>query len=556
MTNTIIDLFRRDGDEDVLADPRAFSDWLGRQPKNDDLGLQEALIQLLEDMAARQPRVTPARVRAVHELDCLSMSLQTRLVQQYLHPALSDSVRQRLWHANEDMARWLSYTYETMFTALQAFFLATKARGVMPGVASRMFHYRGLQAKLGYFRYERWIPGRWKALHGLYAEAIEHNVARVPFSPDPLAGVDDRYSAEEEYLLILLLHRVNSGNLAASQVEAVGRFLRKCVHHLALAPAPLEGDGFWLDLGLGDGLLVAKPRNPENALLYLDVVPLAADVQRELAELQALVAGDGPDDVRTDAAARLALLRRLEPLLRPRATPIARRGERIPTDRSVSVAVGLAEIAAALHASRVESGRDSRHAKRRPAGGKRREHDEPEVDVIEYRSPDPAARAGWRMHDISESGCRLVSDAQEASRQRLSGILGIQEDGDDRWKVGIIRRLKKLAGGRVEAGVEIISLHSLLISPRPVHARDTGYSVDGIDVSAEGRGFDALYLPPSTGGRGDPLRSMLVPAIEYGDRRQLYIALGTTSYTVELSQTLERAKDWVWTRFTVLERAG
>jgi hypothetical protein len=554
MTNTIIDLFRRDGDEDVLADPRAFAAWLAQQRANDDLGLQESLVRLLEDMAARQPRVTPARVRAVHELDRQSSPVQDQLLRQYLHPTLSDTVRQRLWHANEDLARWLAYTYETMFGALQAFFLAAKARSVMPGVASRMFHYRGLHAKLGYFRYERWIPGRWKALHRMYADAVEHNVARVRFSPDPTAAADERHSAEEEYLLILLLHRVNNGNLAAPQVETVSSWLRGCAHLLALAPPPLEGDGFWLDLGLGDGLLVAKPRNPEGPLLYLDVAPVAAELAKGLAALDAIAAGGPTDEARRDAVTRLALLRRIEPLLRPHPAPVVRRGERIATDRGVSVAVGLAEIAAALHASRDEANRSRRDEKRRSAGGRRRERATPDVDVIEYRSADPAVRAGWRMYDVSESGCRLVSDAQEAPRQRLSGILGIQDEGDDRWKVGIIRRMKKLAGGRIEAGVEIIGVHSLLISPRPVHARDTGYSVDGIDVSAEGRGFDALYLPPSTGGRGDPLRSMLVPASEYEDRRQLYIALGGTSYTVELSQTLERTKDWVWTRFVVLER--
>jgi hypothetical protein len=507
-------------------------------------------------MAARQPRVTPARVRAVHELDRRSTPLQAQLLRQYLHPTLSDPVRQRLWHASEDLARWLAYTYETMFGGLQAFFLTPKARGLMPGVASRMFHYRGLQAKLGYFRYERWIPGRWKALHRLYAEAIEHKVARVPFSPDANAPAEHRHTAEEEYLLILLLHRVNNGNLAASQVEVVASWLRTYAHRLALAPPPLEGDGFWLDLGLGDGLLVTKPRNPEGPLLYLDIAPLLADMEKGLSELEALASADASEDARKESAARLALLRRIGPLLRPHATPIARRGERVPTDRGVSVAVGLAEIAAALHASREEIKKGARDDKRRGGRGHRSERGEPAVHVIEYGSGDPASRPGWRMHDVSDSGCRLVSDAQEASRQRLGGILGMQEDGDDRWKVGIIRRLKKLAGGRIEAGVEIIGLHSLLISPRPVRARDTGYSVDGIDVSTDARGFDALYLPPSTGGRGDPLRSMLVPASEYGDRRQLHIALGTTSYTVELSQTLERGKDWVWTRFAVLERAG
>src|SRR4051794_39381745 len=112
MANTILGLFRRDSDVDNLADVKSLDAWFAAQPENDDLGIEESMIRLLEDMGARHPRTTPARVRAVLELDRRSLPLQDRLLKQYLHPALSDLVRQRLWHANEDLARWFAYTYE------------------------------------------------------------------------------------------------------------------------------------------------------------------------------------------------------------------------------------------------------------------------------------------------------------------------------------------------------------------------------------------------------------------------------------------------------------
>ena len=174
-------------------------------------------------------------------------------------------------------------------------------------------------------------------------------------------------------------------------------------------------------------------------------------------------------------------------------------------------------------------------------------------DVIEYHSLD-APQPGWRMHDTSESGCRLVSQSHEAARQKLGGVLGIQDEADDRWKIGIVRRLKKLAGGRIELGIELIAVHSLLVSTKPVNVRDTGYSVDGIDASSGSRGFDALYLPPHSAGREAPQRSLLVPAAEYGEGRRLLLDLGSTAYTVEFALPLERSKDWVWTTFAVVSR--
>ncbi len=162
------------------------------------------------------------------------------------------------------------------------------------------------------------------------------------------------------------------------------------------------------------------------------------------------------------------------------------------------------------------------------------------------------------MHDTSDSGCRLVSVSSEAAAQNLGTILGVQEHGDSRWKIGIVRRLKKLAGGRTELGVEIVAHDSLLISPKPLVAmRDSGYSVNGKDVSFDAKGFDALYLPPSlTGGDGPgPRRSMLVPAVEYVERRRFFLNLGKTAYTVEFSTPIERGKEWVWTSFAVASKS-
>lgn len=559
MATTIIGLFRRDGEPDHLADRKALAAWLAEQPANDDLGLQEAMIRLLEDMGARHANASTARIRAVLELDRVSQPLQGRLLKQFLHPALSDLVRQRLWHANEDLARWFAYSFENFFTALGERRFPLNARSLLPGVASRMFHYRGAQAKQGLFRYERWIPGRWKGLHDAYAEAIEREVARTRYAPEPAAPPAERCSAEEEYIQILLLQRVNSGSFTPAQIEVVATWLRGCAHLLRLAPPPLEGDGFWLDLGLGDGLLTRKPQSPQGPVLYLDIAPLHAEMERGQVELAGLVESPPAGAPQTDAATRLALLQRIDPLLRPLAKPIERRGDRQPTDRPVSVAVGLSEIAAALHSTKSDSKTDGAGKRQRTGGADSGAaagagRSSPASAPIEYAGAALQGQSGWRMHDSSESGCCLVSNAQESARQRLGGILGIQDEGDDRWKIGIIRRLQKLAGGRIEAGVELIALHSFLIEPKPVSARDSGYSVDGIDVSAENGGFDALYLPPSSGGRVEPLRSMLVPAVEHSEGRRLSLIMGTTSYTVELAAPLERGKDWVWTRFGVISR--
>jgi hypothetical protein len=448
-----------------------------------------------------------------------------------------------------------------MFGGLQEFFLSSKAKALAPAVASRMFHYRGAQAKQGLFRYERWIPGRWKGLHDAYAEAVQRDVARVKYSVNPQGPPDQQFSAEEEYLQILLLQKVMTGNLTPAQVEAVASWLRGCAHALALSPPPLEGDGFWLDLGLGDGLLIRKPQSAQGPVLYLDIAPLHTEMEKTMAALDRLVSSAPMPQQKREAAAQLELLRRIDPLLHPNARPVERRGERVATDRAATVAVGLAEIAAALHSSRTEAQLIAASKRFRQEGSAEPSPGSPDlplkghsVEVIDYRSYEVTGQTGWWLHDTSDSGRCLVSNAQEAARQKLGGVLGIQEEGDNRWKIGIVRRMTKLSGGRIEMGVEIIALHSLLISPKPITEPESGDSVDAADVITDNRGFDALYLPPNSSGRSEPRRSMLVPASQYVERRRLFLRLGSTAYTVELSAPLEQAKDWVWTQFAVVSR--
>lgn len=557
MANTILGLFRTAGNEDPLADVKALALWMEKQPANDYLGIQEAMVRVLEDMGARQPRATPSRALAVLELDRISVPIQARLLKQFLQPSLSESVRQRMWHACDDLARWFAYTYENLFETLQDFFLSQKAKAQLPGVAARMFYYRGQQAKYGLFRYERWIPGKWMGLHGGYEAAQKRGIVRVLFAFVPDRPASEHYSAEQEYLQILLMQRVNTGNLSASQIEMAALSLRGWAHTLALTEPPLEGAGFWLDLGLGDGLLAKKPQSAQGTLLYLDIAPLQKEIGNGLVELSVQTQGVGAPAIQARTAERLALLQRVEQLWRPKAQPTERRGARVQADRPVHVAAGLVEIAAALHSTTPKG--EALHRRFRhgdpagiPSGRLPPTFRRADLDIFEYELENAS---GWHMQDTSESGCKLVSQSREAAQQTLGSLLGIQEEGDIRWKIGIVRRLKKYSGGQTELGVEILAENSLLIAPRPVASRDTGYSVDGVDVSAEGKGFDALYLPPMQCPGRAPRRSMVVPAWEYAEHRRLFLTFDDTAHTIEFTTALEQNKDWVCSAFDIVHEA-
>jgi hypothetical protein len=551
MATSILGLFGAGGKDDPLADAKALAAWMEKQPANDYVGLQEAMVRLLKDTNARQPKVTPNRVLAVLQLDRISTPIQARLLKHFLQPSLSDSVRQRLWHACDDLARWFAFTYENLFETLQENLLSQKATGQLPGVAARMFYYRGQQAKYGLFRYERWIPGKWTGLHAAYEAAAKHTFARVPFALFPDGRASENCSAEQEYLQILLMQRVNTGNLSALQIEMAALWLRAWVQALTLAEPPLEGDGFWLDLGLHDGLLTRKPQSARGALLYLDIAPLQEMIDDGSVELRIRMQRIGAPVIQAEAAERLALLQRLEQLWRPTAKPIERRGVRVHADRPVHVAAGLVEIAAALYSADPKNAASFHLIPNadsmvfadvlpRPKFGGA------DLGVIEFERKNVS---GWRIHDASESGCKVVSQVPEAAQQKLGGLLGIQDEGDTRWKIGIVRRLKIISREQTELGVEIIAKNCVLIAPKPLAAGDTGHGVDASDATVNGKGLDALYLPPMQSPGRPSLQSIIVPALEYAEHRRFFLNFENTAVTIELTTLIERTKDWVRSGF-------
>src|SRR6185369_5142934 len=107
--------------------------------------------------------------------------------------------------------------------------------------------------------------------------------------------------------------------------------------------------------------------------------------------------------------------------------------------------------------------------------------------------------AAWRIKDSSAGGWRLFAPAKDSGHLALHTLLAIKPPDADEAMLAIVRRLHKQAS-QFEVGVSLIGSRAI---PVTLHARrrvndDMSVLVDGIDVSAYGRRFAALYvLPPS-----------------------------------------------------------
>jgi hypothetical protein len=541
MANSLFGIFELANREDPLANRKSARVWFSRLPANDPVGTIEVLIQLLEGPISTQA-IELGRVQAVLELDRLISTMHEQLRAQYSLPSVSEEVRQRLWRVCDRLARAFTQFYENACRALGPSSDSDRVRIAMHGAFTRLFFYICVQARHGLFRYERWIPGRWLMLHQAYSEACRLGVVAEPYVLEPAAAID-ALSPEQEYLQVLLLHRLNTGNLTARQIDLAAEWLREWVPLLRLAIKQPEGDGYWLDLGLGDGLLTQQPDQSAGELLYLDVSSLREKLLESSSQLSDVARGAKTTGQADDAEDRADLARRLAVLWFPQAPPHPRRGERHPEHRIVTVALGWHEIAPALTLSALQRSKA-------PAGyhyddyGRLRPNRNGVVPASEARRPDFNV---WQIHDASDSGFRIRTTAQHAGKLRLGFLLALKVEDETRWQLGIVRRLKRINAEQTELGVEVISRSVSLIAPKPVAARTSGYTVDGIDIGSKGQSFNALFLPGQSRARGGSRPSIVLPPAEFTIGRSLSMVVEGHSYDVILAPPLERTKDWIWT---------
>lgn len=555
MAKSFFGLFQTAVEDEPLSSAKAVSAWAERLPANNPLGVVDAMIHLLEDMGTRQPPITPGRVQALLALDSLSLAPLGQLQMQYRVSTVSDDVRQQLWYARNDLSRWFAYAYEQVYEGVRNQNETIKYRAVLPGIFSRMFYYRGVQAKQGLFRYEQWIPAKWRFLHAAYGQAVEAGVADDGFSLVSNAPPADLRSAAQEYIHFLLMQRVNTGNLSVLQIDTAAIWLREWVPVLRLSETPPPGEQQWmLDLAQSEGLVPRAERESAGLLLYLDVAPLSTKLAELRVRLTEQVAKGGERGEVHDAKERLALVKRLESLWFPNAAFQPRRGERKVNQQLVLVAAGWADIGIYMREARPW----------RPHDPYQYTYDDTANLVALGRSsarvtekaeekklyPD---RRGWEIVDTSDTGCRIVSTTKRAAHLQLGALLAFLRETDSRWSISIIRRLKRRTADHTDLGLEVIADNAILVMPEPVVPKATA---DVVGAPKKGARFDALYLPPQQHATMPPVYSLVLPLSEYSAGRMLSMSLEGQPRVIRLAVAIEHDKDWVWSTFEAVSPAA
>jgi hypothetical protein len=594
---------------DPLQSRKTASAWFGHLSAVDVLTRQQHVVDAFDAMRRSWTEIDRHRISAIAYIDQSFEPEHRRLVHCYLdHLHSSPNVAARFRQAAIDANQAFLQAYQAALDPVCACAGQTRWKPLIPLIIIRLVHCLGVDAKLKLFHQEQWIPARWSELHRAFLRATELDIESVPVAAEPAKPLDERRTIEQEYIHALLIHRLDTGNLSAAEIEWGSAQLREWSRGLRLSDVARTAGGFYVDLA-GTRGLVRRNGNAHGVKVgYLDT----ADLVRELEAAATLYPQAAQERERRGAAlAHLATIEKLRPALLPRRNVELRRHARDPVDLSAEAHVRFNDIAAYLVGiaeqkantvaeTEMRSARDWQQALRydaREAGAPRQfaqgddwinatpfalvgEHEDHAfnarladnalagIEQIEIAPPadgEPGEQVGaapatpraattsdqssaWRIKDSSAGGWRLFAPVKDSGNPALHSLLAIRPADAGDAMLAVVRRLHRQAN-QFEVGVALIGGRAI---PVMLHARrrvngDMSVLVDGIDISAFGRRFAALYvLPPSPGEVRTALRTLVIPASEYLEGRKLVLTTGRSHYTIVLGRSIEGTADWSW----------
>jgi hypothetical protein len=551
----------RKGRSEPLADVKSAGRWLATLPAGDALHVQREIAGQLTKLTKTDARHTPGGLAAVFYVDAQAHAVRKTLTTQYVgHTGRSSRIDTKLWQALFDLTRAFIGCYGAYAHTVAARAQSARWRALLPEFVARQIFQLGLDARVRLYRCEPWIPARWAELHTLFDFACTQRFEREAMFLHPGAGST---SIEHEYVMALVLERMDPGSLGPAQVEWLALHLQDWCRTLRLTLEPASPTTFFVDLASRAGLKRRNHGPLEGRVLFLDTRPLHAVLLQNVVSLEQRLREEplGNDTLRVQA--RHALLTKLAAQIDPEFRPLPRRGKRVDASGTIEAVVGFAKIAACLHDATLGALEDDpvrtfSGAVELAVFGQSRNEAGRLRKIAEQRLASYLAAGGpWEVKDVSASGFRVVVSSAATEAIALGTLVALRLRDQNRWVLCIVRRMARRTNERVELGLEIMA--NALSGIELVEQRkfaDTGYSVDGEQATVSGRTFSGLLLSVTARPGGPDVQSVVIPATEYQPAKRYKAKTVRATFPLRFGRQLDAQSDWAWIAIEPLERSA
>jgi hypothetical protein len=539
--------------KDPLADAKSAARWFAAPVATDALSRKQELIEQLAGITAPAAKLTPRRLGALFVVDAHAEQLFRSLTAQYVeHANRSAKIERQLWTALFD----LSQAFQTALRSYEQVAIENEHNArwqqLLPELVCRQIVHLGRDAKARLYRYESWIPGKWAELHQLFALAAARRFERNPVQ---LVADGLPTTIEHQYLMIVVLQLIDTGNLTPRQIEHVWSELDSWCASVRMSLEPKTVTSFFVDLASREGLKRRTNGALEGSVLFVDTQPLHASLMQQQVSIEQAIRTRPRSDETSRLSEQLCLLRRFAAKVDPELKLIARHGDRAIADGNVDAIVGLTKIAGYLREEdrdpdfQLYAGKSFGGTLELAVFGRIRNENDRRIELARHRLSQYVAAGGpWEVKDVSLTGFRLMAPMKAASDLPIGTLVAIRPQSGAQWTLGIVRRMRRHTSERTEIGLEIVA--STLAGVDLVEQRrntEADYLVDGEDGVINGRSFIALLLTLKKGDSGQGVKSLIVPAGEYQPSKRLTLVTSKSIYRVVLGGPLEQQGEWVWT---------
>src|SRR3984893_13826465 len=295
-------------------------------------------------------------------------------------------------------------------------------------------------------------------LHGTCLRAGETQCDRQPMALPAAASAAQPWSVEQEYLYVLLVHQLNTGNLSPTEIDWASSQLRAWSRRLSLEQIPKSMEGFFVDLAGREGIVRRTGNDRGSMLRYLDTTPLAEGMDRAVTALcDAEMTDQGPIAVINQQ--RLGVLRKIRPVLAPTFHTELRRDTRTAVAISARVRIGLSRICVDISAKAEDASAESgtEQIEVFPVAGAPRPKRKPMVeDASLAASLSSWSDPMWEVKDRSVAGLRIAATGGIGQSLTLGALGAVRQYDVEGWLLGVVRRLNKVSNEEGEAGVNIV----------------------------------------------------------------------------------------------------
>ena len=548
--------------KDPLTDAKTAERWLGSFPTLDPMALHSAVLVELGKLTERDAKRTPARLEAVFRADRFTDALRKHLTAQYLdHASRSTRVESQLWQALFDLTQGFLTCYQAFGREISRHAQSNKWQSLLPELMARQIAHQGLDAKIRLFRYEQWIPAKWAELHSLFQMACSAQIERQPVAILPDGAMT---TIEQEYLRVLVLQLMNSGNLTPRHLEWIAEQLSEWCAALRLNIEASIVTGFYVDLGSRAGLRRRTAQPLEGRVLFLDTRPLHAVLMQNVVMLDQKVRNNPLSDRTPRRADQLNLLSKLASQVDPEFKPFARRGERTTAEGSVDAIIGFAKISGFMRDDELQPYFErKRHAQtfgetiEIATFGRLRNENARTLEMARQRLASYAAPGGpWEIRDVSQTGFRLIAPMSVISAVTLGTLAAIRPQSQPQWTLGIVRRMKRMTAERAEIGLQLIANNLVGVELTETKRGEADYSIEGEVPTVNSRRFNGLFLSMQKRDAETAVQTLVVPPGEYQPGKRLHMRIGQSSQRIGFGRVLEQHSDWVWATVEPLAAAA